>query len=222
MSIKSNISCEFCPYLNYDYIIKASCFDEKTNDGISVEAITNHGYGCNKTGGNKRSLVEYYCGDAVLSMNIDACISFEESDKTKHRKRRQRAAKYKNKLKRQSIDIQSYPGVAYPVDKHGNYTEDTAEAAYYKKIRKSKKTERYGYYKKMSNDAVHNHLGLIVIKPKGEHTLFMSEDADETADVSEYDKRWNMLSSIDEDLRYTFGRSKGAYKKVYEYAWAVD
>ena len=209
MSTKPNTSYEAYLCMNYNYNMSESYLKDEAEDNILAEKMS-HRY-------KKDNKSHRECTGS--DTDYDNYIH----DKVRHRRRRLNTIRYKKKLKRQSISIQGYPGIAYPVDKYGKYAEDAADIAYYKKICKSKNADRYRYHKKASNNAVHNHVDFVANDLDDNRTLFVVDAAGiDEQDIDEYDTKWNTISMIDEDLRYTLGRNKGAYKRVYEYTWAVD
>lgn len=77
-----------------------------------------------------------------------------EINKDKARKRRKNARKEQKKYKAQyKIGANRWliASPAYGMDKNGNYTDDPEEIAYYKKTYEIKPTDRFRFFKKLSN-----------------------------------------------------------------------
>lgn len=82
---------------------------------------------CDKTGG--KLIHTGTCSDAVINVPLPPY-----KQKRKVRTKRERDIKHKAKLRRMYKDLGDlYPCPVCPVDKHGNYTEDKDDIAYYKR-----------------------------------------------------------------------------------------
>lgn len=218
MMNQSNLACKNCPYIMDEYEVRERYLLNKEYDfpEISMSCY------CDKVGGKLGWCG--YCSDALQLEEKEEQeeIDFHNLSKNKHRNRRNASKKYKKKLKEMSINCNFYPSPSYPVDKYGNYCNDESKIAYYKEVNKSKHSSRYRFCKKMSNKKVRRHLGFeSILDTYCFHEEWMDEEYTALYH-DEYGYEWESTPTIDLVEKYSLGKQRSAYKKLFDYAWEVD
>lgn len=142
--------------------------------------------------------------------------------KEKRRKHIKSKIQHQKKLAKQVKDIKWYPEPAYAINKNREHVNDLDQAVTYKKNYKSSHAFRFKYYKKLSNRKVRQRYKFIERNDDIYfHADWMNEEYMELY-CDEYGDEWDITSITDIDEKLDLGRAKGMYKKVFDYANAVD
>lgn len=213
------MACENCPYIQDEYEIREGYF-ENNNDNFLAPGISSSCH-CDKVGGKLGWFG--YCEDAKHYYDPNYQLPPISSRKEKARKRRKNDIKYKHKLKWQAQNCQHYPSPSYPVDKHGNYTDDVNNIAYYKKTNKSSHSQRFSYYKNQANRAVRRYFDTIdTWEEYCFHEPWMDDDIEYmNMYCDEFGYEWDYREITDIHPKYNIGNGKSAYKRIFEYKWNI-
>lgn len=213
---QTNLTCKNCPYIKDEYECREAYFENGAEFAIAESCH------CDKIGGKLGWWG--YCSDSEIINDEYPDTSAKHTDKEKRRIKRRNDFKHKAKLKWQSEHITSYPSPAYGMTKKRDYALGNDKIAYYKKTYKSSHASIYRYCKKASNRAVRRRFKVVSDwEYYCFHEPWMDEDLEYMAlYCDEFGWEWDVRNITDEDPRYSLGREKSAYKKVFDYWWTVD
>lgn len=190
---QKKLLCEECPYIIREYR-KRKAFLESRNFGIPPLDILKTCY-CKKISG-KLNWQEGPCSDSEVIEEIKP-VAFFISDKEKHQRRREIAAKRKIKLKNKA-QIPHWHRPAYGITEDGKIAFDEDKVVYYTKYYSKKHSDSKKKEKRANNKRVRRYFNCI-----DDYEYFYDE---------EYG--WDMFPIVNEDYKYGLANKGNNYKKI--------
>ena len=213
--------CTTCPYIRDEYECRKAYIEDKNMNMDINKADIAHSCYCDKIGG--KTGWWGYCSPDKTETKKERTRILDE--KEKHRKRRKNTAKQKEKLQnlyQHKKSVCSCP--VYPVDKYESFTKYEGDIVYYKKHYTSAHSKKYCYFKRQANKKVRRLFKTVTdLECYAWHEPWMDEDPEYMALYCDgFGWEWDMEEVVTEDPKFSIGRQKGNYRKVYEYKRTVD